>query len=199
MVAVRNADATRTKLLLVASQEMREKGFRAASLSEIIGKAGISKGALYHHFLNKQELGYAVFEEVYQQEYFDCWAGALNYENPLDGICELLDMMSTNMSEEDMVVGCPVNSISQEMSSEDEGFRIRTRDMYGVLKHKIASVLALHKERGGIGGHVDIDASAMLIVTGFQGMASMLKAFRDKTVMLEITQGLKAYINSLRK
>ena len=32
--------------------------------ADIQSAAGISRGALYHHFANKQELGYAVMEEV---------------------------------------------------------------------------------------------------------------------------------------
>lgn len=39
-------------------------GFQAASLNNILAKTGLTKGALYHHFPDKDRLGYAVIEEV---------------------------------------------------------------------------------------------------------------------------------------
>jgi len=39
-------------------------GFRSADLNAILAAAGVTKGALYHHFDSKEALGYAVVAEV---------------------------------------------------------------------------------------------------------------------------------------
>ena len=57
-------DITRSKILEAAYQEIHVQGFQSASMSEILLKAGVTKGALYHHFENKMALGYAVVDEV---------------------------------------------------------------------------------------------------------------------------------------
>ncbi|MCD4689472.1 MAG: TetR/AcrR family transcriptional regulator, partial [Desulfuromonadaceae bacterium] len=59
----RNSDHTRQTILDAAAQEIHLHGFQAASLSRILATTGLTKGALYHHFPNKQALGYAVLEE----------------------------------------------------------------------------------------------------------------------------------------
>lgn len=41
-----------------------EQGFYATSLEEIVSEAGMTKGALYHHFSDKEELFLAVAETV---------------------------------------------------------------------------------------------------------------------------------------
>jgi AcrR family transcriptional regulator len=41
-----------------------EKGFDATSTEAVLARAGVSKGALYHHFASKAELLAAVFEAV---------------------------------------------------------------------------------------------------------------------------------------
>jgi AcrR family transcriptional regulator len=51
---------TRDKLLKAAFEEIYRRGFQAASLDTILAKAGVTKGALYHHFPDKGALGYAV-------------------------------------------------------------------------------------------------------------------------------------------
>src|SRR6188474_2797536 len=60
----RDPDATRDKLLKAAFEEIYRRGFQAASLDTILAKAGVTKGALYHHFPDKAALGYAVVDEV---------------------------------------------------------------------------------------------------------------------------------------
>ena len=44
---------TRRRILEAAFAEMWRVGFRAASLEAILLEAGVTKGALYHHFRSK--------------------------------------------------------------------------------------------------------------------------------------------------
>ena len=53
----------REELLEAAAQVFAEKGFQAASVDEIAGRAGFSKGALYWHFKSKDDLFFALLEE----------------------------------------------------------------------------------------------------------------------------------------
>src|SRR2546422_9784373 len=57
---VRAPDATRKKLLQAAFEEIYRRGFQGASLETILAAAGVTKGALYHHFPDKAALGYFV-------------------------------------------------------------------------------------------------------------------------------------------
>ena len=58
------ADATRTALSAAARQLFTERGYAATSTTEIVERAGVSRGALYHHFAAKDELFRAVFEQL---------------------------------------------------------------------------------------------------------------------------------------
>jgi AcrR family transcriptional regulator len=55
---------TRRALLATARQVFAENGFRATRTEEIVRRAGLTRGALYHHFRDKEDLFRAVFEEV---------------------------------------------------------------------------------------------------------------------------------------
>ena len=59
----RHAGRTRNTLIHAAFEEVWQLGFQAASLDAILERARVTKGALYHHFPNKQALGYAVVDE----------------------------------------------------------------------------------------------------------------------------------------
>lgn len=57
-------EATREALTEAARRLFGEQGFNATSLDEIVNEAGVTKGALYHHFSDKEELFMAVAESV---------------------------------------------------------------------------------------------------------------------------------------
>jgi AcrR family transcriptional regulator len=67
MAGVRQARAegTRARVVAAARRLFTEKGYFATGTTEIVELAGVgTRGALYHHFENKQALFLAVFEEI---------------------------------------------------------------------------------------------------------------------------------------
>lgn len=56
--------ATRAQLVLAAEQLFVSRGYEGTSTADIQQAAGLSRGALYHHFPTKQDLFEAVFEKV---------------------------------------------------------------------------------------------------------------------------------------
>ena len=52
------------KLIAIATREFSLKGYAATSTEEIVRLAGVTRGALYHHFKNKQDLFLAVFKDL---------------------------------------------------------------------------------------------------------------------------------------
>lgn len=58
------AEATRRELVEVARRLFADRGYARTSLDHVVAEAGVTKGALYHHFENKKELFAAVAERV---------------------------------------------------------------------------------------------------------------------------------------
>ena len=57
-------EATRAKLLATARQAFREAGYAATSMDDFTAAAGLTRGALYHHFGDKKGLLAAVVEQI---------------------------------------------------------------------------------------------------------------------------------------
>jgi AcrR family transcriptional regulator len=60
-------DQTRQALISQARRLFATNGYAGVALAEIVQSAGVTKGALYHHFGGKTELFRAVLEEVQQE------------------------------------------------------------------------------------------------------------------------------------
>ncbi|KAF0835806.1 TetR/AcrR family transcriptional regulator [Nocardia caishijiensis] len=63
----RQREETRRLLLRVSRELFAAKGYAAVGLSEIVATAGVTKGALYHHFESKADLFKAVLAQVQQE------------------------------------------------------------------------------------------------------------------------------------
>src|SRR5882672_5427745 len=61
------ADATRGALLRVARELFGQRGYANVGTEEIVERAGVTRGALYHHFNGKRELFAAVHEQLEQE------------------------------------------------------------------------------------------------------------------------------------
>lgn len=88
-----NAQATIETILTVSARLFLEKGFDKTSMQDIAAAAGISKGAIYHHFQSKEDIIRAVTEKQAQamKETMEGWvveAGALNGREKLQYILE---------------------------------------------------------------------------------------------------------------
>ena len=78
------AESTRKALCRKARRVFAERGYAEASTDEIVRRAGVTKGALYHHFENKQELYRAVVEEMERELVSRIVAAASAHSDPWD-------------------------------------------------------------------------------------------------------------------
>src|SRR6476620_523264 len=60
-------EATRAALIAAARELFAARGYAGVGTEEIVQRAGVTRGALYHHFTGKDDLFRAVYERVEQE------------------------------------------------------------------------------------------------------------------------------------
>ncbi|MDX6698483.1 MAG: hypothetical protein QOE65_1880 [Solirubrobacteraceae bacterium] len=63
-VKAQQSEATRGELVAAARRLFAERGYGGVGTEEIVRAAGVTRGALYHHFAGKRELFRAVYEDI---------------------------------------------------------------------------------------------------------------------------------------
>jgi AcrR family transcriptional regulator len=75
-------EATRDALLGAGRQLFAERGYAGVGTEEIVAGAGVTRGALYHHFVDKRDLFRAVHEQLEQALVTDIGARIGGIEDP---------------------------------------------------------------------------------------------------------------------
>ena len=195
----RDPDRTRIALLEAAFEEIHVRGFRGASLDNILKRTGVTKGALYHHFPNKTALGYAVVDELIVPTASELWARLGDREaNPIDVLLAIGRESLCDHGDDDIALGCPVNNLVHEMAPLDEGFRQRLNDTLTGWRDAIEAALRRGQEAGTVNPAVDAACAAAFLVAGYEGSLSLAKSARSTDLLETCMTGMASYLEMLR-
>jgi TetR/AcrR family transcriptional regulator, transcriptional repressor for nem operon len=199
--ALKPAALTRQRILLAAFTEFYRHGFQAGSLANVVDGAGITKGALFHHFPDgKQQLGYAVVDEIIEPLLLQRWLDP--FEKRADPIDVLQDSFRRFLKEDiatgNWAYGCPLNNLAQEMSPLDDGFRSRIDRLYTVWRKGFAAALSGGVRAGHVRAGVAPAPVAALLVAGQMGIWGTGKSSQNRRVMTQATDAVCDYLESMR-
>lgn len=196
----RNPDQTRTRILEAAFIEMYRNGFQGMRLDEVTAASDLTKGALYHHFPNKQALGYAVVEEVIGPMLESIWVPLLDQaSDPLQGLLDIIEHMPAAKPSEMMIqYGCPLNNLAQEMSPLDEGFRQRLDRLFNTWHQVISDALKKARSKGTIRDDVDCEDAATFVMAALEGCIGIAKNAQSVDRLVACNRGLLQYLSSLK-
>jgi AcrR family transcriptional regulator len=96
------SEATKAALTAAGRRLFAERGYGGVGTEELVQAAGVTRGALYHHFEGKADLFRVVFEDV-ERELAERFASeALSRPDPWDGMMAALEMFLDVCGEPDV-------------------------------------------------------------------------------------------------
>ena len=128
-------DVTREKILQSAFCEIHRQGYQAASIANILQDTQLTKGALYYHFPTKQALGLAVIDEVIKEQFETRLFKPLREsERPIDTLLYIFANINKLVTNDFIILGCPLNNLMQEMSALDASFQKKLADVLEIWR-----------------------------------------------------------------
>ena len=200
VTATRAPEDTRRKILYSAFEEFYKNGFQGGSLNRIVEEAGLTKGALFHHFAGKRELGYAVVDEVIWPHFKATWVDPLEQTDYPIGHLKRLILHTAEKGGPggSLVQGCPLNNLAQEMSPLDEEFRQKLERIYAAWREAIQTAFANGIKAGKVRKDVSPSRVAAFVVASLTGIIGTVKNAQDHQLLREAGSGLIDYLESLR-
>ncbi len=195
----RDAEGTRALLVESAFREIHANGYSGASLDRILAGAGVTKGALYHHFKNKADLLHAVIDDAIQPMVVDRWLAPLSEsDDPIRTLAESTRAVMENATPEEMCCGCPLNNLTQELAGVDEDFRKHLDSLATEWRAGIQAAFERGQQAGNVRKNVNAVAVASLVFATYQGLIGSVKTSHDRdavmaglTIFLDLLEGLR--------
>jgi TetR/AcrR family transcriptional repressor of nem operon len=196
----RAPDATRERLLRAAFEEIHRHGFQAASLDAILARAGVTKGALYHHFADKAALGHAMLDEVVTGLLLQRWLGRLQQSeaDPLTTLQGIFRERAERLTPQEVELGCPLNNLAQEMSPLDEQFRGRINGTFDTWTEAFARALERGQADGSVRRDLDARRVAAFLVAAIEGSIGLAKSAKSAPMLRSNLEMLAVFLESLR-
>ncbi|HEV7320851.1 MAG TPA: TetR/AcrR family transcriptional regulator [Ensifer sp.] len=169
-------EGLRQRLVDTAFAAFTTRGYHSSALHELKREAGVTGGALAHHFPTKKALGLAVIEDRVAEAVESTWITPVRAATTTaEGIQEVFTTIISELERKGVVSGCPLNNLALELSREDEAFQAAIEAIFLRWRTAIADKLRadLRVDRAC---DFDFDAMATLVVAAYSGAMAMAKA-----------------------
>lgn len=163
-------EGMRRRVLDVAAAAFQQAGYHATGMHDLMRQAGITGGALYHHFPTKKALALAVIAERVGPQVEETWiAPVLAAPSAAAGIKAVFAEIVAGLDARGAVSGCPLNNLALELSLSDPDFRAGIQAVFANWRAALAAKLAAD-------GHEDPGGLATFVVAAYSGAMAMAKA-----------------------
>ena len=176
-----------------------EKGYNATSIPDILKETSLSKGAFYHHFKNKHEIGVKVIEVIIRKRIKEGFIAPLN--NIESNIPKLLLEVFTNRiknySDREKALGCPANNLVGEIGYTEQDFRVILKSLFEEWREQLIKVIDIGKKRGEIKKDVNSSSVAISLICAFEGVRSIRKVYDDDIIFNEFLESMGNFIENI--
>jgi TetR/AcrR family transcriptional repressor of nem operon len=188
----------RTKLLDAALSVIRTKGYSASSVDEMCAAAGVTKGAFFHHFRSKDELGVAA------ADHWSEMTGALfadapyhKHKDPLDRVLAYVDFRKALLKGSVPEFTCLVGTMVQEIFETNPDIRRACDASISGHAATLEADIAEAKKKYGIKAAWTPASLALHTQAVLQGAFILAKAKGGADVAAASVDHLRRYITLL--
>jgi len=188
----------RSKLLDAAVEIIRQKGYAATSVDELCARAGVTKGAFFHHFPSKDSLAIAAADRW--SELSNALFAAAPYhrfDNPLDRVLGYLDFRKAMLRGDVAEFTCLAGTMVQEAYGTHPDIRQACDACIGSHAAEVESDIADAMKRYHIRTSWTAESLALHTQAVLQGAFILAKAKGNAAVVEASIDHLRRYVELL--
>lgn len=181
---------TRQYLMNAALEVFYRQGVTRATLQEIAQEAGVTRGALYWHFRNKEDLFEAMFGNFYNdvlarlqpdvvRQADDAW------QYLRDNLCDTLLFLASNETHQKF---CSVITDKCERTSHNETILALSKKYHDCLFQNVGVALQLCVEQKKLPENLNLHLATVYLKSTISGMIKMWLAYPEEIDLKKIVQ-----------
>ena len=201
---LRSPEKTRERILDAAQGLILDHGYGATTVDAVVTRAGITKGAFFHHFGSKSDLAralverYALLDKQVLEHHLE--RARKLASDPLQQVLVLIGLYEEEFEAlDEPFPGCLFAAYIYENKLFDEGtvgvLREAALTWRQAMRAMLDRVIAAHPARV----EVDVESLADLFYALLEGSYIMTKTLGDRTLLARHARHLRTYLELLFK
>ncbi len=193
--------STITKQLIIdtAFSLFYENGFKTTSIDKIMKATTMSKGAFYHHYKNKKELGLEVISLKVQKRVVD---GMILPLAEKGNAFEILEQVFIKRLKDfpfyDKQHGCPMNNLINEIGDDESAYQSALKCIIEKWKNALVKLIERGKKEKTIKSDISSKAVAIYLISAFEGIRGIRKLYSTDSILNDYISGLSIYLAQIK-
>lgn len=188
------ADRTKAYIIEQVAPVFNKKGYASASLSDITAATGLTKGAIYGNFADKNDVSIEAFRHNVRQLDAELNEWLLRYDQPLDRLMAVFDYYRHHCESIFERGGCPILNAAVEA---DDHLHFMQPSVRGSIKGLVQTFSRLIREgqqqRAVVAG-ADAEQYAYTFIALLEGGIMLAKAMDDKALLYTALERIEQII-----
>ncbi len=155
------------------------KGYRATSLSDITKATGMTKGAIYGHFLNKEEVAEAGFEYAVNKITRKLTEVIRRAETAPEKLRAIADYYADYVMNPPIQGGCPILNTAVEADDDHPHLRSKVVRFIGIMRESLQKIIHRGIKEGQIRPDIHVEEVAVLFYAAIEGAIMMSRVEGD--------------------
>jgi TetR/AcrR family transcriptional repressor of nem operon len=184
--------AERTKQFIIEQAALiyNEKGIAGTLVDDVLETTKLTKGAIYSHFENKEDLSIQVSDYLLEKICSGI-SQAMRKENSAKGkIFAYLDFNKTPLNTY-IRGGCPIFNMAVESDDTHCTIKSKVSNVMSISQKNFASILRTGIENGEFNSSLDTEAYAFKMFAAIEGATIMCRSMNNDQPMQGLIESLK--------
>lgn len=196
---MRNAQNTKDLIIKESANLFNTKGYKATSISDITKATGLTKGAIYRHFKNKDDLEKQALQRLRKVMFHTLGASirkATNFKLKMEATFSFFE---TYMDTPLYKGGCPLMNVAIEVDDTNENLRELANDMLSQLKTSLERIIQNGIQNGQVLPTADPKFYSTVFIATLEGGIMMSKLEGNKNAILQTIKHLRMVTQQILK
>jgi AcrR family transcriptional regulator len=187
---------TRQSILDAVGDEFSLHGYAGTGLGAIVERAGLTKGALFHHFPDKQRMALAWIGEALAGAMEGLWVDPLEALGSLDGLRGLCRTRCMELQPGDATSA--LVALTAETAAGDPLMGEALERIFTRWREAVAQLLERGKTDGWIHRSIQPSVEAAFLVSAMAGFSVSTRCHPDESLRRACATALEGYLETLR-
>lgn len=182
---VTKAELTSQYILETVAPIFNKNGYAATRLSDITSATGLTKGAIYGNFKNKEELAIAAFKYTVKKMMLEISDHLSLSDSPLKKLFLITDFYRNYYDYSKRLGGCPIINIGVDANNQNSLLLEKVRQIIQKIQDQLANIIENGIEAGEITSNINAMQFAKRLDTMIQGAIFMTYTMDDNFYIVD--------------